>query len=424
LPHRVIDPAVTLPYAPALMTSAGSPLPAPSTSSIAGALATTTTIQILSTMTALALAGIAPLVAPDFGLQPYYVGYQISLIYAAGTVASACAGTMIQHRGAVQVEQLALACFGIALLLLTTANPWAALLASMVIGLGYGVQNPASAQILGAVTPPHRRSLVFSIKQAGVPLGGVLASLMFPAIAPLLGWRLALAISAAPCFAMIAVLALKGGPPRPPRPASIALWSNFLYEQRLVWGSASLRTLATLGMFYSSLQLSLSAFTVIMLHDHGWPLVQAGLVAGAVQACGAIGRVSWGGLGDRFGGFKVLSTIGFVSTACMIALWRLDALPALAQVGVLGVFGFCMNGWNGVVLAECTRHCAPEDAGRVIGGALVYTFIGVMIGPAAMAAIYAVCGDYGTGFLLVSWVAGLGGLLAARAALANPPRRA
>ena len=397
-----------------ISTASPEPSAAPS---IAGALATTTTIQVLSTVTALALTGIAPLVSPDFGLAPVYVGYQISVIYAAGTVASAMAGTLIQHRGPVQVEQMALACFGIALLLLTTANPWCALIGSVIIGLGYGVQNPASAQILGAVTPPHRRSLIFSIKQAGVPVGGVLASLLLPALAPVLGWRGALALFALPCLAMIGVLALKGGPPRPARPASVALWPNFLYEQRLVWRSAPLRALAMLGMLYSSLQLSLSAFAVIMLVEHGWPLVQAGLVAGAIQACGALGRVSWGGLGDRFGGFQVLSLIGAVSAACMIALWQLDALPVAVQIAVLCLFGFCMSGWNGVVMAECTHHCAPEDAGRVIGGALVYTFIGVMIGPAAMATIYQACGDYGTSFLLVSWVAAAGAIVAARGAL-------
>ncbi|KQM18256.1 MFS transporter [Novosphingobium sp. Leaf2] len=394
-------------------TSAPTPTIAPS---IAGALATTTTIQILSTVTALALTGIAPLVAADFGLAPHYVGYQISIIYAAGTLASAVAGTLIQHRGPVQVEQLALACFGLALLLLTAATPRVGLLASIIIGIGYGVQNPASAQILGAVTPPHRRSLIFSIKQAGVPLGGVLASLLLPAMAPMLGWKLALAVLAVPCFAMIGVLALKGGPPRPERPATIALWPNFLYEQRLVWGSGPLRALALIGFFYSSLQLSLSAFTVVMLVDHGWSLVHAGLVAASVQACGALGRVSWGWLGDRFGGFQVLALIGAVSTGCMIALWQLDALPVIVQASVLCLFGFCMSGWNGVVLAECTRHCAPADAGRVIGGSLVYTFIGVMIGPATMATIYTACGDYGTSFLLVSWVAAAGALIAARAA--------
>lgn len=399
------------------MTASASTIPTPSGPSIAGALATTTTIQVLSTATALGLTGIAPLVARDFGLAPHYVGYQISAIYTAATVASAAAGTLIERFGPVRIEQLALACFGISLLLLVTANPWLALIASLVIGLGYGVQNPASAQILGAVTPPHRRSLIFSIKQAGVPVGGVIASLLFPTLAPLIGWKPALALFSIPCVAMIAVLSLKGAPPPrgPSQPMGPRLWSNFLYEQRLVWGRAPLRVLALLGMLFSSLQLSLSAFAIIMLAEHGWSLVAAGMVGGAIQACGALGRVSWGWIADRIGGFQVLALIGLAAMGCMMALWQLDLLPAAVQVGVLCLFGFTMSGWNGIAMAECTRHCAPEDAARVIGGVLVYTFLGVMIGPAALAAIYEASGDYGTSFLLVSWIAGLGAILAWRA---------
>lgn len=379
---------------------------------IRSALATTTTIQVLSTATALVLTGIAPLVARDFGLDAHWVGYQISAIYTSGMFASACAGTLIDRYGPVRIEQLALACYAVALLMLVTANPWIAGAGSLVIGVGYGVQNPASAQILGRVTPPHRRSLIFSIKQAGVPVGGVIASLVYPALAPVIGWRLALALTAIPCAAMIAVLARHADEAHHHGRSTARLVANFRHEQRLVWGNVHLRVLALLGMLYSSLQLSISAFTVSMLVDHHWSLFHAGLVAGAVQGCGAVGRISWGAIGDRIGGFQVLALIGAIAMGCMITLWRLDALPVPLQIAVLCLFGFCMTGWNGVLLAECTRHCAPQDAGRVIGGALVYTFLGVMIGPAALATVYEACGDYGLTFLTVSWVAGLGGLLA------------
>jgi MFS family permease len=384
-----------------------------SVKSVASTLATTTTIQILSTTTALALTGIAPIVAPEFGLDAHWIGYQISAIYASGMIASASAGTLIARFGPVKVEQLALACYAIALLLLVTANMWLAAVASLIIGVGYGVQNPASAQILSKATPPHRRSLIFSIKQAGVPLGGVIASLAYPAFVPVIGWRLALAVTSIPCLAMIFVLSRHHGDEHESAAGHRSFIASFLYEQRLVWGNADLRVLAMLGMLYSSLQLSISAFTVSMLVDHHWKLVAAGLVAGAVQGCGAVGRISWGVVADRLGGFQVLALIGVTAMACMIALWRLDDLPLAVQVGVLCVFGFCMSGWNGVLLAECTRCCEPQDAGRVIGGALVYTFFGVMIGPSALAIIYESCGDYGMTFLTVSWVAGLGAVLAA-----------
>ncbi|MBT0671516.1 MFS transporter [Novosphingobium profundi] len=397
------------------LSAATSPAHTERPPAILPALVTTTAVQTLSTATALVLTGIAPLVAGDFGLSAHWVGYQISVIYSSGMLASACAGTLIGRFGPVRIEQLALACYALALGLLTCANTWLALAGSLIIGVGYGVQNPASAQILGAVTPPHRRSLIFSIKQAGVPLGGVLASLLYPVLAPLIGWRVALAITAVPCLALLVLLGRHAGPRPGGRRAVLApgLKANFLAEQRLVWGDRRLRVLAMLGMLYSSLQLSLSAFAVSMLVDHGWTLLQAGGVAGAMQACGAVGRICWGGVGDRFGGFRVLALIGFVAFGCMLALGRLDVLPGAVQVGILCLFGFTMSGWNGVLMAESTHYCAPEDAGRVIGGSLVYTFLGVILGPSVMAALYTFTGDYGVTFAGLSLVAILGAVMAA-----------
>ena len=385
--------------------------------SLRRALATTTTIQILSTMTALALTAIAPAVARDLGVVPHYVGYQISLIYLAGALSSAAAGTLVDRHGPVRIEQVALACFALGLLGIASGALAAAAVASLVIGVGYGLQNPASSQILGAVTPRHRRGIVFSIKQAGVPIGGVLASLLFPLAVPHMDWRAAVALAALPSLAMVALLAHdhRGEEHRPGARRSFR--AGFVAEQRLVWRQPVLRVLAVLGMLYSSIQLSLSAFTVTMLADQRWSLVAAGAAAGTVQLCGAVGRVSWGVIADRWrAGLPVLAAIGFVSFACMVAIRFMPGWPAAAQLAVLGVFGFCISGWNGVLMAEATHHCAPADTGRVIGGALVYTFLGVMIGPAAFATLYAAVDSYGSAFLIMSAVALAGAVMALLAA--------
>jgi nitrate/nitrite transporter NarK len=194
-----------------------------------------------------------------------------------------------------------------------------------------------------------------------------------------------------------------------------------LSEQRLVWRGPALRTLAVLGMLYSSIQLSLSAFAATMLVSRHWTLIAAGAAAGLIQLCGALGRISWGIVADRHGsGFAVLAAIGFVSTFCMMAMIALPYLPVAAQLALLALFGFCISGWNGVLMAEATHHCAPTDTGRVIGGALVYTFIGVTLGPAAFATVYQRCGSYELTFLLMSVIAGAGALISTHAALRPP----
>ena len=52
----------------------------------------------------------------------------------------------------------------------------------LVAGLGYGAVNPPT-NVLAAVRSPDRRALAISVKQAGVPLGGMLAGAVIPAIA-------------------------------------------------------------------------------------------------------------------------------------------------------------------------------------------------------------------------------------------------
>ena len=68
--------------------------------------------------------------------------------------------------------------------------------------LGFGLApNPAGSEVLTRLTPPAHRNLVFSIKQAGVPLGGVLGGLAIPPLIEVMGWRLAAVVIAAVCIA-------------------------------------------------------------------------------------------------------------------------------------------------------------------------------------------------------------------------------
>ena len=68
--------------------------------------------------------------------------------------------------------------------LLLAASAWMplVLLGGFVVGLGYGPATPASSVILVRTAPREIFSLVFSIKQTGVPAGGVLAGLVVPVL--------------------------------------------------------------------------------------------------------------------------------------------------------------------------------------------------------------------------------------------------
>src|SRR5262249_59066586 len=65
----------------------------------------------------------------------------------------------------------------------------AVVLGAILMGLGYGPVTPASSHILIRQTAPQRRSLVFSLKQTGVPLGGALAGFVAAPLGGMIGWR-------------------------------------------------------------------------------------------------------------------------------------------------------------------------------------------------------------------------------------------
>lgn len=368
-------------------------------------LAEVTGVQAIATLAVLTMATVAPLAAVSLGVGAEAVGYQISIIYGAAALTSAVAGLLVRRWGAGTVGVLALVLGLLGCLGLVTGLLWVAALASVLIGVGYGLVNPSSSHLLNRFTPPVRRNLVFSLKQTGVPLAGVLAGLTLPAIGEFAGWHGA-ALAVAALFAVLLALVAPGRRVwDDDRTPGLILRGNLTAGPRLVWREPALRGFALMGFCFSAVQLSLMAFTVTMLvHDLGWPIVTAGFAVSVMQASGAAARIGWGLLADRLrSGTAVLAGIGVLSMAAALATAALaPAWPAWAVVAVLAVFGAGAIGWNGVFLAEVARVAPPGAASTATGGAMMLTFAGVVVGPALFATAYNAVGSYGLTFALMA----------------------
>lgn len=367
---------------------------------LASALRITTAIQIVATATVLALTTIAPIVAAGLGISAHWVGYQISLVYLSGAFASVAAGSLIARYGAVRVAEATVACCFLGLLGLATANLALIVLASLAMGIGYGLNNPASSQILMRVAPPERRNFVFSVKQAGVPIGGMLAGLLFPWLSVTVGWQGALvSLAIVPLLLLIPVVAMRGAFDEL-RNRGAPFWKGLVSGPRAVWADRRLRTIALLSLVYSAVQLSLSTFVVSMLiEENEWHPVAAGEVLALVQVAGAAGRLAWGHAADwARSSFSTFVLVGVLACLGAAATVGFDALPVPAGLLLLSVFAFCANGWNGVMLAETARLAPHGEVGQVTGGVLLFVFLGVVIGPSAFALLYGQIGSYALTF--------------------------
>lgn len=397
IPAAPTQPAIAEPKLPATLTIA-------------------TASQVMATSSVLGLATIPTIVSASIGVEPHLIGYQVSLIYCAGIVASALASGLVKRYGSARIAQIALYAAGIGFFGLASGVLPVMFLASVLIGIGYAFNNPASSHILKRVTPPRMRNLVYSIKQAGVPVGGILAALIIPPLSAATDWRLALVVFALATLALGAAFYPLRKSWDTDRDPNAMIGGAVLKGQAIVWSSPGLRALALLGLLYSAIQLCVSTFTVAMLVDEfHWSPVAAGAMAAAVQAFGAAGRIVWGLVADLIGsGFLVLSFLGLVTAAGCFFLYFAGGGYHLAVLVVLCSLGACSIGWNGVLLAE-TARLSPGSAGTMTGEVLAYTFCGVMIGPSTFALIYGATASYPLTFSVFGVLALAGAVIAALA---------
>ncbi|WP_170294623.1 MFS transporter [Roseospira navarrensis] len=377
------------------------PAPAAAARSLPVIVAATTLVQALVTLATLTVATLGPEMTRALGVPPESVGYQMSLVYLCGAVSAVLAGGVVTRHGAGRTSQFALLFAGAGCALGATGTLWALVPASALIGWGYGMTNPASSHVLFRFSPPHRRNLIFSLKQTGVPLGGVLAGLLLPAVALTQGWQTGLAVSAALALTMAVLLQAARPAWDDDRTPGARRRGTPLAGLALVWRHPGLRAVSLMTFCFAAVQLSLTTFMVTLLVEGlDRSLVLAGMVASVAQVAGALGRVFWGWLADRLkGGILTLALIGLISLGCAVATgFMTPAWPTGAIAALLTLFGISAIGWNGVFLAEVARLCPPGQVGMATGGSLFFTFGGVAVGPALFSALVPVLGGYAVTF--------------------------
>jgi len=397
---------------------------APTPPSAWWSLTVTTAIQAMVSMALLTLPAMAPAVARALAVPSTLVGAYVALCYFAAMLSSLVGGTLVRRLGAIRVSQLGLGLCAVGLAL--CALPWlpAVALGALCIGAGYGPITPASSHLLALTTPAHRMSLVFSIKQTGVPAGGMLAGALVPGLSLWLGWQGTLLAVAGVC-ALCAALAqpLRAALDADRQPAQPLALQALFKPIGMVLGHPSLRALAACSFLFSAVQVSTTAYMVTYLNESlGMTLLAAGAALSVSQLAGVVGRIAWGAVADRGLGprntlmlLATLMMVGSVLTALLQPQW-----PTLLIWAIVALLGASAIGWNGVYLATVARQAPPGQAGVATGGTLLFTFMGVVCGSPAFGALAGASGSYRIAFAALALPAALAlGLLVWRAAQAR-----
>ena len=387
-------------------------------------LAPLSAMMLVQTMTAMALVTVpvlTPEIAAALDIDTATVGLYQSVAFAGAALLALMSGSLVLRHGGVRVNQVSVVLSAIGLGLAVTGAVPVIALGAILAGMGYGLATPAASHVLARATPMERRGLVFSIKQSAVPLGGLVAGALFPLVAERFGWEAAIALSSLMVLsAALFIQPLRARLDDDRNPAHRGWIDAPGQSIRLVLATPGLRPLVMVAFSFGAMQLSLFAFLVTYLVERvGLDLVTAGVLFAVMQGAGVVARVGWGWVSDHWVPARpLLAMLGIGTIASTLAAAAFsDAWPLAGLAGVCVVLGLTAIGWNGIYLAEVARVVPIEKVGAATGGVIVFTFIGVVLGPSSFAAIVAMTGSYAAALIAIDAL-----VLATVAALVIRPR--
>ena len=389
-------------------------------------LGLTTGVHTLSALQVFTIPAIAPAMAAGIGVGESLVGVQVILVYLAAMFTSMYAGSVVVRFGAVRTAQASIALGAAGLASAAFPSPYVVGVASLVLGIAYGLVNPSTGDMLDSAANAQRRGFLFSVKQTAVPLGGILAGMLGPPCTVAFGWQGALvALAAATMLGAVAAQLTAHWFPFARATATKARTSMF-GDLAVIWRTPALRYTCIGTGCFAGVQFTLTTYLVTMLvQGAGVGLIAAGIGLSFFNSGGIVGRFTWGAVADLVGaGLPVLSALFTCALALLLVLpWVTGDWPTALIYGFLCALGVVGAGWNGVFLGELLRLAPPGESARVLGGGLVLGFAGALLGIGAFLGIYRLAGSYNA----TSWTlifSGLCGLAFVLKALALVRRMA
>ncbi|MBX0301270.1 MFS transporter [Cryobacterium sp. 1639] len=250
-------------------------------------------------------------------------------------------------------------------------------------GMASASTNSASGRIVVGWFPKHRRGLAMGIRQMSQPLGVTVAAVTIPVIAADAGVGAALFVP----FALTAVLfvACAIGLANPPRVAPRAGAAGAALPPHNPYrASGFLWRIHAASVLLVVPQFTISTFGLVWLvSDQGWDALAAGVLVGAAQFVGAIGRIVIGVVSDRVGSrVRPLRWVAVSVTLVLVLLAAVDAAHWGAAAVVFVLATTCTVAPNGLAFTSVAEMAGPGWSGKALGVQNTGQFIAAsMVGP-------------------------------------------
>jgi MFS family permease len=385
-------------------------------------LLATVAVQTLATMALYSVPTLAPEVARDLKVNGALVGGFVASAYGVGIISALLSPGLIRRHGGVRATQaVLLGAAGMLIIAASSTELVGLACAAIVLGSGYGAAAPASTHLLVPHTPPSMFNLTMSLRQIGVPLGGVFAALILPPLVLIVGWRGALSSELVPVFLLLLSMELPRRKWDADRDPGVRPWGRTLLRPFALLRDKGILRLSASCFIYSGLQLCFVAFmTVHLTAPVGFDLIRAGQMLAIYQIAGSVSRPIWGWIADRY--LTPVRTLGVLGVGMAIAAmlsgqfgpgWSARQISAVVLLA-----GCTAGGYTGVAYAE---YAALGGARRTeatgLGTALMFS--GGLLIPPLFGTCVTFLGSYQAAYGIMGALAAASGML-----MLWPPARA
>lgn len=370
------------------------------------ALAMTFMAQVIATMVMYAPAVIATAAQADLGVSAGSVGVMTSICYGGAVTATLISGQAIARVGPLRWSQICLLLIACGTWLVSSAHLLLVVVGGVLIGAGYGPLTPASSAILVKRTPLHLLATILSIKQTGVPVGGILAGAIIPLMILTSNWKMAVLMLGVLCgLCAVFIQPMRREFDGACLDAGLAKRQGTLEVLKILKTDRRLLELSVAMFMYAGMQLMFVSFFVVYLTEKtALTLVTAGGAMATGMAGSVLARLLWGVVADRLmKPRELLAWLGIGTSATTIIMslitpgWPLWAIYA---VGI--IMGMTSVAWNGVFLAEIAHIVPKGDVGMATSASMIFTYGGVVLFPALCWGIISIAGGYTAMFLIMA----------------------
>ena len=284
----------------------------------------------------------------------------------------------------------------------------------VAVGVLLGVAGASFAVVLPLASrwyPPERQGLVMGIAAAGNS-GTVVANLVAPRVAAVVGWQNVLGLTMIPLVLVLVTFwfLAKDSPTRVAK-LSLSSYLTALRERELWW----------FCLFYSVTfggYVGLSSFMPLLLRDqYHLPAVTAGYLTALAALAGSALRPVGGWVADKLGGVRLLSVLLGGIALMYLAASRLPALTPMVVILVAAMV--CLGLGNGAVF-QLVPQCFRRQIGIATGVVGAVGGVGGFFLPTMLGQFKQSTGSFQLGFVVLGSVALLSLVLLRRLMVNNP----